>query len=133
MEDLLILILQALAEFLFELFAWWPWDWCWYWGPWNRDDRLSPNWTAALLSLGMGGLLGWASLYVFPAVLVKWAWLRVSLLFISPVASGLMAREMASWRQEKDNFIQPNVHFWIGLTFSIGFVWMRFAFAHRPA
>jgi hypothetical protein len=132
MEDFLILLLQAVGEILFELFAWWPWDWFWYWGPSEREDRLGPNWTAAVLSVGMGALLGWASLYVFPAVLVKWAWLRVTLLFVSPVASGFMSREMARWRQEKNALIQPNIHFWIGLGFSVGFVWMRFAFAHRP-
>ena len=40
MEDFLILLLQALGEFILELFAWGPWDWFWYWGDWRKDARL---------------------------------------------------------------------------------------------
>ncbi len=43
MEDLLILILQALGEFLFELFAWWPWDWFWYFGDYRWDGQYGPS------------------------------------------------------------------------------------------
>ena len=81
MEDLLILILQALGEFLFELFAWLPWDYVWWWGPWDRTDRVSPKWVAVISSLIIGAGLGWLSLYLFPAVLIKWAWLRVAASF----------------------------------------------------
>jgi hypothetical protein len=134
MEDILILILQALGEFLLELLAWAPWDWFWYWGPstWEPRGRSNPYWAAAITSLSMGALLGWGSVYVFPAVLVKWSWLRVVLLFVSPPTSGYIAREMARWRQERDASIDLGIHFLIGLCFSIGFVWVRFALAHRP-
>jgi hypothetical protein len=133
MEDLLILILQAIGEFLLELLAWWPWDWFCYWGDskWDSPSHSEPYWFAILGSLAMGALLGWGSIYVFPAVLVKWSWLRVTLLFISPPTSGLIAREMARWRQEQDASVDLTIHFLIGLCFSIGFVWVRFALAHR--
>lgn len=132
MEDLLIVILQALGEILFEMFAWWPWDYVWWWGPWDREDRTSPGVVAALASLAMGAALGWLSLFIFPAVMVKWAWLRIVLLFVSPAASGLMAFHFAQRRHKQFEYVDPVFHFWIGLCFSIGFVWVRFALAHRP-
>ena len=135
MEDFLILLLQALGEFLFEVFAWWPWDWYWWFGPYRWDDPAPPSrtWIAVTSSLAVGALLGWLSLFLFPAVLVKWSWLRVALLFISPLSSGLMAFHFANRRRKQFEYVDPTFHFWIGLCFSIGFVWVRFAFAHRPA
>ena len=133
MEDILILVLQGLAQIAFEFFAYFPWDWLWYWTPSDsKDSPSSRAWTAAFLSLVVGAFIGWASLYFFPDVLVKWGWLRIALLFISPVGSGFMALQMARWRKEKNDFIDPTTHFWIGLCFSVGLVWVRFAFAHRP-
>ena len=132
MEDLLIIILQALGEILFELFAWWPWDYVWWWGPWDYEDRTNPSVVAALVSLAIGAVLGWLSLFLFPAVLIKWAWLRIVLLFVSPAASGLMSFHFAQRRQKQFEYLDPVFHFWIGLCFSIGFVWVRFALAHRP-
>ena len=87
---------------------------------------------AVVFSIGLGVLFGWLSLYVFPDVLVKWGWLRIALLFISPVGSGLrLARNGEVASGEKSPSSNRMTHFWIGLCFSIGFVWVRFAFAHR--
>ena len=135
MEDLLILILQAIGEFLLELLAWGPWDWFWWFGDYRWDGQYGPSRTTAAIisSLAIGAVLGWLSLFLFPAVLVKWAWLRVALLFVSPLISGLMSRTLAQRRQERCAQVDPNFHFWIGLCFSVGFVWVRFALAHRPA
>jgi len=133
MEEILILLLQAIGQILFEFFAYWPWDWFWYSTPYDtRETRADGTWSAIFLSVSLGALFGWLSLYVFPDVLIKWGWLRIVLLFVSPIGSGLVSREMARWRQQENGFIEPNTHFWIGLCFSIGLVWMRFVFAHRP-
>ena len=132
MEDILILLLQALGEFLLEIFAWWPWDYFWWWGPWDRNDRTSPSVSAALISLATGAALGWLSLFIFPAVLVKWAWLRIALLVISPLGSGLMSFHFARGCEKEFEYVDPVFHFWIGFCFSIGFVWVRFALADRP-
>ena len=133
MEDVLIFILQVLAQIAFEFFAYFPWDWFWYSTPYDRrETQFSGVWIAAFLSIALGALIGWGSLYLFPDVLVQWGWLRIALLFISPLGSGMMALEMARWRREKNAFIDPATHFWIGLCFSVGLVWVRFAFAHRP-
>jgi hypothetical protein len=133
MEDFLIILLQALGEFIFELLAWWPWDWFWYWGDsrWNPPRRADPFWVAIFSSVAVGALLGWASIHFFPAVIVRWSWLRVTLLFVSPPLSGFMAREWAKWRHKQNALIDFDVHFLIGLCFSIGFVWVRFALANR--
>lgn len=133
MEDILILILQGLAQFLFEFFAYFPWDWFWYRTPYDtRDTTSDGTWIAAILSLILGALIGGLSLYLFPDVLVKWGWLRIALLVISPLGSGMMSYQMAKWREERNTFIHPPTHFWIGLCFSVGLIWVRFAFAHRP-
>jgi hypothetical protein len=137
MEDLLILLLQGLGQLLFEICAYFPWDLVSYALPDEKfDESKSQGCTTFVAipgSIAMGALAGWASLYFFPDVLVKWGWLRVALLFISPIISGLMAMEMARWRQERDARIIPSFHFWISLCFSVGLVWVRFALAHRPA
>jgi hypothetical protein len=135
MEDLLIVILQALGEILLELFAWGPWDSLWWWfGDYRWDGQYGPSRTTAAIvtSLAIGAVLGWLSLFLFPAVLIKWAWLRITLLFVSPAASGLMSFHFAQRRQKQFEYLDPAFHFWIGLCFSIGFVWVRFALAHRP-
>ena len=134
MEDLLILILQGLVQIVFEVFAYWPWDWIWYTEPFDREKSKSwHKWMAAMAGIVVGGLLGWASLHFFPDVLVKWGWVRILFLIISPLGSGMIAREMAQWRKEKNIGIDPMFHFWLSLCFSVGLVWVRFAFAHRPA
>jgi hypothetical protein len=56
---------------------------------------------------------------------------RIVLLFVSPPTSGLIALRMAQWRRRGELKIDPTIHFWIALCFSIGFVWTRFALAHR--
>ncbi len=84
-----------------------------------------------LISILLGAGLGYVSLYIFPAVLVRWAWLRIALLFLSPAASGFLAAGMAARRRRRDGVTSPGFHFVIGLCFSIGFVWTRFALAHR--
>lgn len=132
MEDLLILILQGLAQIAFEIFAYFPWDWIWYFSPFDREE--GKTWQAGgavVTSLVMGALVGWVSLHFFPDVLIHWGWLRVALLVLSPLASGFASREMARWRQETNVSVDPALHFWIGLCFSVGLVWVRFAFAHR--
>jgi hypothetical protein len=52
--------------------------------------------------------------------------------FVSPVLSGLMSHQLALLRKRRDEDVKPSIHFWIGLCFSIGFVWTRFALAHWP-
>jgi hypothetical protein len=142
MEDILIAILSLLGDIIFELFAWVPWDWLWYsnWFPdweWTRTSTGEPRntrplWTVAVINLGMGALFGWLSIFVFASVLIKWGWLRIVLLFISPPTSGLIALRMAERRRRANDQIDSILHFWIALCFSVGFVWTRFVLAHRP-
>jgi len=136
MEEFLILILQAVAQFLFELLAYWPWD-IWWWDdyerpPYREGER---DWSFAgwmFLALMVGAAVGWVSLYVFPDVLVKWGWLRMALLAVTPLGSAFLAKTMAEARRTSDSLEDPHSHFWFSLCFSIGLVWVRFAFAHRP-
>ena len=49
MEEFLILLLQAVGEFLLELLASGPWDWFWYWGPADRPSRADWGWVVPFL------------------------------------------------------------------------------------
>lgn len=132
MEDLLILLLQGLAQIAFEILAYLPWDWAWYAYPYNEQE--TADWKRAsawIFSLIAGALLGWGSLHYFPDVFVQWGWLRIVLLFLTPLGSGFLALAMARGRQEKNELVSPLFHFWLSLCFSAGFIGIRFAFAHR--
>jgi len=133
MEDLLILILQGLVQVILELFAYWPWDCWWDDRPYTgADDEKMPLFGWMLFSIILGGIMGSLSLCIFPDVLIRLGWVRVALLIISPLSSAFLAYAMAKIRSEKNELVNPKSHFWISLCFSVGFVWVRFAFAHRP-
>ena len=106
MEDLLILILQALGQIIFEFFAYWPWGLVLVFDAirYARDRGSDGTAYAILFSIGLGAMLGWLSLYIFPDVLVKWGWLRIVLLVVSPIGSGLISREMARVASGKKRF-----------------------------
>ena len=149
MEDLLILIIQGTCEFLFELFSWLPWDWMFgdfpttgptpgTYIPSSPITKGSPeeqrrSWLIPMMILSVlaGGVLGSVSTYVFPTVIVRFGWLRIALLFASPIGSGLIACAMARRRQRGGRVTEPGAHFWLSLCFSAGVVWVRFAYAHR--
>jgi len=131
MEDILILLLQTVAQIIFEFMAYWPWDFWWYQEPFETDGRWSLGWWIVVAFI-LGALIGGLSLYIFPDVLIKWGWIRMVLLVASPLASGLMAKTLAERRRENNDQVDPWAHFWISLCFSVGLVWIRFTFAHRP-
>jgi len=134
MEELLILILQGAIEFLFELFGYLPWDFWWYAQPIDSKkeggDNFSFGWVL-FFSVMVGMSLGYFSTFIFPNVIIKFAWLRIALLFISPVVSGCIARVMAKRREIKGYICDPDAHFWLSFCFSMGLVWIRFVYAHR--
>jgi len=132
MEDILILIIQGIIEFLFELFGYLPWDLWWYARPKEGDESDFGFGVWLFSSVILGGTLGYISVFVFPNVIIKFGWLRIALLFLSPLASGFFARQMALHREERGRISDSETHFWLSFCFSMGLVWMRFAFAHRP-
>lgn len=132
MEDILILIIQGIVEFLFELFGYLPWDLWWDTRPFDAKDEDNSSYEWILLwSAVVGGFLGYFSTFIFPNVIIKFGWLRIALLFISPLVSGFVASLMAQNRQKKGLASDPTSHFWLSFCFSMGLVWIRFAFAHR--
>ena len=135
MEEILILLFQGFIQIAFEILAYLPWDFLWYiCGPDDDPDSWKPStrkFWAAVASLIVGGLVGWATLHFFPNSLLHSSWLRLACLFLSPIASGLLGREMARWRAQRNPDIDPSLHFWVSLCFSIGLVWIRFAYANH--
>jgi hypothetical protein len=125
MEDLLILLFQI----LFEILAYWPWDWFLYSKNDTGEDR---PFSIGIAGLILGGLVGAFSLLFFPDVIAKWPWLRVTLLFVSPLVSGLISYWFASYRSHKNNLVVSIHHFWWSWLFTLGLVVVRFTFAVRP-
>ena len=134
MEELLVVIFQLIGQVIFELLAYTPFEWLWWREPLtdSRSEGESSILGFRLLTILAGGLVGWASLYFFPDVMVKFGWMRVALLVVSPLGSGLIAKTMAEIRARKDSLENPMSHFWFAFCFSIGLVFVRFTFAHRP-
>jgi hypothetical protein len=124
-EDVLVIIIQA----IFEMLAYIPWDWFLYLDiPVSSSDRPV---MVGFASLALGIAIGWLSLYFLPDVIARWPWLRISLLFVSPILSGLLASQMAKFRQRRDDRVDPWSHFWWSWAFTLGLVVVRFGFAVR--
>ena len=128
MEELIVVICQFLVEFTINVLSHLPIDW-------PSKKRKTPErealWALCFLWLVGGGILGGLSLLVFDYALLQPAWLRVANLFASPVASAFLAKFIAAQRAEENPLILPRNHFWYGFWFSLGFAFIRFAYAAR--
>jgi len=127
MEDILVLILQVLFEFILEVFSYVPFDW-----PWGDESRTEPESIVGRCTLWFiaGCLLAGASLLVFRHTLIAVPALRVANLALAPVASAYLSQFLAS-RRASDRQINPRNHFWQAFWFTLGLVLIRFIYASR--
>ncbi len=130
MEDILVLILQGIFEFIVEVFSYAPFDFDW---PWSDKSRQEPEsiigrcvfWFVA------GCLLAGVSLLVFRHTLIALPALRVTNLVAAPLASAYLSQFLASRRARDNRSIIPRHRFWQAFWFTLGLVLIRFVYASR--
>ncbi len=128
MEELLVVILQFLFEFLVDVFANIPFDWP------SRNRRTpepeSIGWWCFLWFIG-GCVLGAMSLLVLGYTLIHIGALRIVNLAIAPLAAASLSQAIAIRRAKTNSNLRPRNHFWKAFWFTLGLVLVRFAYAAR--
>jgi len=127
MEELLLLLFQAVLELFINI----PWDCLWYGETRSNSGDSRAFWIGAWSFL-IGAALGGASLLLFPDVISKQSWLRIFLLFFSPVFAGSTGYLVARSRSISRPYVVPLHHFWWSFLFTFGYVMIRFAYADKP-
>lgn len=128
MEELLILLLQGLAELAFNILINLPFHWPWR----KRAERPSGiGFPVAGIWLALGCLLGWASTILLPHTLLQLAALRILNLIAAPVAAAYLAQALARRAAQNRPEFHPRTDFWQAFWFTLGFVLLRFAYARH--
>lgn len=125
MEELIILVLQAFGEVLFQIVGSGLLDLLtWTWG---KDDSPRSRGCTLVLVMGLlGALLGWLSVWLVPHALLPWAWLRFANLVIGPAISAWVSWRIAKWRQGRGYDTDPRTHALIAGVACAGMVLVRF-------
>jgi hypothetical protein len=127
MEEILIIVLQFLFEFLFEILSGgvdWPFTY--------RDHRDPASLVVSGLQWLLGGcLLAGVSVLIFKHTLIRGSALRIANLVLAPIASAYLARYLARRRGIRVGSIIPRTRFWQAFWFTLGLVSIRFAYASR--
>jgi hypothetical protein len=128
MEELLIVIIQFLFEFLFDVIGNIPFDW-------PSSNRTKPEsdgiFFRCFLGFCGGCLLAGASLLVVKHTFISVSALRIANVALAPIASAFLSKAIASRRARANVFIVPRNHFWQAFWFTLGLVLIRFAYASR--
>lgn len=128
MEDILVLILQAVIEIALELLGaadWVPLD---VGGKSGEEDGCIG---LSFLSLIFGAACGGILTLLHSKVLLPFAWLRVANLIVGPLVSGGISYAIAAHRKKANAAINPWNRFWYGLCYTQAFVAVRFAYGAR--
>jgi hypothetical protein len=130
MEELLMLLLQGLVEFVLQIIGSNLLDGVFWWGD---LAELSPprGCIPFLLAFAGGGLLGWLSLLVAPHTLMHTPALRIGNVLISPLLSGWIAWRLACWRRRRQQRVVPWFHACTAGLACLGLVLVRFTWAQR--
>jgi hypothetical protein len=129
MEDLIIAILQAIFEFLLEIFFYSPLDW------WPGTSRRSPESDSVTGKCFVWFIIG-CGVACISMLFLKRTWivpsaLRIANLVLAPMASAFISQAIARRRARRNSFIIPRNHFWQAFWFTLGVVTVRFAYAVR--
>ena len=122
MEELLILVLQVVIQFLGELLGYTSWVLIW----WYKD-----RWSRTHIGISMlivGGLLGGVFNLIHPHLLLPTFGLRVGALFLGPFVAGGISWSLTRWRQKKRRSLIPMDHFIAAFCFVFAFDAVRLAF-----
>ncbi len=128
MEELLIIVIQFLVEFVVDVVANLPFDW-------PSRNRTAPDRNSVagecVLWLLLGAALAGASLLIFPRTMITLPALRIANVVLAPLASGLLSLFLAQRRARNNPNLIPRNQFWRAFWFTVGVVLVRFAYAGR--
>ena len=130
MEDILLILLQGIAEIFIQVFGSGILD-LFTWRSESRDAHPSRGWILGSLLFIAGCLLGWLSLLLMPHNLVPWGWLRMANLIIGPALSGWVSWRIAYWRQQRNPEVVPRHHAISAAMACLGMVLVRFMWGVR--
>ena len=126
MEEILVVLVQFLIEFFFDIFLNIPFDWP------SRNRRLpEPEAIFGNCVLWLIGsvVLGFISLLVFKHTLIASPNLRIANLFLAPLTSAAISKAIAARRALQNPNIIPRNHYWQAFWFTLGYTAVRFAYA----
>jgi hypothetical protein len=128
MEDIIVIVLQFLIEFIFNVLLNVPFDL-------PSGSRKTPEKTGiaggCFLWWVGGSALAYGSLQAFSYTLIRVAALRIANLVLAPVAAAYLSQALAKTRAKTNANILPRNHFWRAFWFTLGYVTVRFAYAKR--
>jgi hypothetical protein len=129
MEDLIITILQAIFEFVIEVFSYSPLDW---WPSSSRSSQASDGIAfKCFVGFVIGCGLACVSMLFIKRTWISWSSLRIANLVVAPMVSAFISQAIARRRSHHNPFIIPRNHFWQAFWFTLGVVSVRFAYAAR--
>jgi hypothetical protein len=131
MEEILIVILQLLFEFLLQLLMYGGLDLA-AWTIGNKEDKTGAAGCLVmtiffLIGAGVGGLAN----LIHPGAFLPYQWLRIANLLAGPVLAGGVSWLFADWRRRRGAHLVPWLHFWMAFWFVLGFDVVRFIYAHH--
>jgi len=125
MEDVIVLLLQAIFEFVFEVLAYLPFDL-----PRSRSSGGSLA-ECCIALCAIGAVLSGVSLVFFRHTFLALPALRIGNLALAPIASAFLSQAIARQRATRIPAIVPRERFWQAFWFTAGMVTVRFVFAVR--
>lgn len=130
MEEILVLILQCVAELLLQAlgsgaldFMTWSWD--------GGDSGVSRGCLLGILLFVAGGILGGLSLLVLTHHLLPYGWMRMANLVMGPACSGWASWFLVRWRKSRYSDADPGSHGLGAALACLGFVLVRFTWGIR--
>ena len=127
MEEIIIVIFQAVIEIVFNVLINIGVDWVVYF--WERDDNNQTSLKCFLMFLA-GTIIGLLSWVLIPKVMLPYSWLRILILFLSPVLAGFISLQIARIKAKRRD-VWPWRHFWYSFFACLGLVLVRFVFCAR--
>jgi len=125
-EELLIVVVQFLAELLLEVVIYLPFDL-----PLSRDEKTGERtgWGWHFVYLVVGGLVGGLSLFFAPRHLISSAALRLTNFVVAPIAAAGVSWGLTAWRRSRGAATCPQTHLWTAFWFVLAFGGVRLAYA----
>lgn len=126
MEELLILILQGLAEFVFEVLINLPFEW--------TSERVFERsegslWKSCAVWFMVACGLGLITLLLFKHTFITSPYLRILNVALAPLGSAFISQSFAIQRASNNQDVNPRHYFWRAYWFTFGFTLMRFLYA----